>query len=160
MNGRIYDPKLHRFLQLDNYVQDPSNTQNYNRYAYCWNNPLRYADYNGEWIHLVAGALVGGVFNWVSNGCQFNATGLSYFGTGAASGFVTAATGNPFAGAAILGAGNSAINQLSTTGKIDPFTLVKDVIQSMVITGLTMGILRGVSDIFTKVVRPPISAIS
>jgi hypothetical protein len=30
MNGRLYDPKLHRFLQPDNFVQDPSNTQNYN----------------------------------------------------------------------------------------------------------------------------------
>ena len=50
MNGRIYDPKLHRFLQPDNYVQDPSNTQNYNRYGYCWNNPLKYTDPSGEFL--------------------------------------------------------------------------------------------------------------
>ncbi|MDD5150456.1 MAG: FG-GAP-like repeat-containing protein [Flavobacterium sp.] len=48
MNGRLYDPKLHRFLQPDNYVQDPSDTQNYNRYGYCINNPLKYVDINGE----------------------------------------------------------------------------------------------------------------
>jgi RHS repeat-associated protein len=48
MNGRIYDPIVHRFLQPDNFVQDPYNTQNYNRYGYCLNNPLKYTDYNGE----------------------------------------------------------------------------------------------------------------
>ena len=48
MNGRLYDPKLHRFLQPDNFVQDPYNTQNYNRYGYVLNNPLMYTDPSGE----------------------------------------------------------------------------------------------------------------
>ncbi|MFT3946516.1 MAG: RHS repeat-associated core domain-containing protein [Agriterribacter sp.] len=48
MNGRLYDPALHRFLMPDNYVQDPSNTQNFNRYAYVLNNPLGYVDPSGE----------------------------------------------------------------------------------------------------------------
>ena len=48
MNGRLYDPKLHRFLQPDNYVQDPNDTQNYNRYGYVLNNPLKYTDPSGE----------------------------------------------------------------------------------------------------------------
>ncbi|OYX25844.1 MAG: hypothetical protein B7Z06_06640, partial [Flavobacteriales bacterium 32-35-8] len=48
MNGRLYDAKLHRFLQPDNYVQDPTNTQNYNRYGYVLNNPLKYIDPSGE----------------------------------------------------------------------------------------------------------------
>jgi RHS repeat-associated protein len=39
MNARLYDPLLHRFLSPDNYVQDPSNTQNFNRYGYVMNNP-------------------------------------------------------------------------------------------------------------------------
>lgn len=67
MNGRLYDPKLHRFLQPDNYVQEPENTQNYNRYAYCVNNPLKYTDTNGEWFGMgefatavVIGALIAG----------------------------------------------------------------------------------------------------
>lgn len=58
MNGRLYDPKLHRFLQPDNYVQDPFNTQNYNRYGYCWNNPLKYTDPSGEIIPLIIGAII------------------------------------------------------------------------------------------------------
>lgn len=48
MNGRLYDPKLHRFLQPDNFIQDPSNTQNFNRYGYVLNNPLKYTDPSGE----------------------------------------------------------------------------------------------------------------
>ncbi len=49
MNGRLYDPMLHRFLMPDNFVQDPFNTQNYNRYSYVLNNPLRYVDPSGEY---------------------------------------------------------------------------------------------------------------
>ena len=48
MNGRVYDPVLHRFLQADSMVQEPYNTQNYNRYGYCLNNPLKYTDVSGE----------------------------------------------------------------------------------------------------------------
>jgi RHS repeat-associated protein len=48
MNGRLYDPKVHRFLQPDNFIQDPSNTQSFNRYGYVLNNPLKYNDPSGE----------------------------------------------------------------------------------------------------------------
>jgi RHS repeat-associated protein len=47
MNGRIYDPLIGQFLSPDNYVQDPTFTQNYNRYTYCLNNPLKYSDPSG-----------------------------------------------------------------------------------------------------------------
>jgi len=50
MNGRLYDPLLHRFLSPDNYIQDPSNTQNFNRYGYVLNNPLTRIDPSGELI--------------------------------------------------------------------------------------------------------------
>ncbi len=46
MNGRIYDPKLGRFLS-DPIIQAPGNLQNYNRYSYVLNNPLRYTDPSG-----------------------------------------------------------------------------------------------------------------
>lgn len=48
MNGRMYDPVMSSFLSVDNFIQSPGNSQNFNRYAYCMNNPLRYTDPDGE----------------------------------------------------------------------------------------------------------------
>ena len=54
-----YYPVLHRFLILDNYVQDPYNTQNFNRYGYVYNNPLLYTDPSGEvFVPILIGAAV------------------------------------------------------------------------------------------------------
>ena len=39
MNGRMYDQNLGRFLSPDDHIQEPFNTQNYNRYSYVSNNP-------------------------------------------------------------------------------------------------------------------------
>ena len=50
MNGRLYDTVLRRFISPDNFVQDPYNTQNFDRYTYVYNNPLIYNDPSGESI--------------------------------------------------------------------------------------------------------------
>jgi hypothetical protein len=47
MNGRIYDPRLGRFLQADPFVDGVQNTQGYNRYSYLGNNPLNATDPTG-----------------------------------------------------------------------------------------------------------------
>lgn len=48
MNGRLYDPLLRRFLNADEFIQNPYNTQNYNKYGYVMNNPLLFNDPTGE----------------------------------------------------------------------------------------------------------------
>ncbi len=48
MGGRMYDPVVARFLSCDNFVQEPTNSQNFNRYSYCLNNPLKYTDPSGN----------------------------------------------------------------------------------------------------------------
>ena len=53
MNGRLYDPLLKRFLNADENIQDPYNTQNYNKYGYVMNNPLMYNDPSGEFVFAV-----------------------------------------------------------------------------------------------------------
>ena len=74
MNGRLYDPRLGRFLSPDNYVQMPDLSQSFNRYSYCLNNPLKYNDPSGEWFGLddllIAGSnfVFGYVFNGISSG--------------------------------------------------------------------------------------------
>ena len=67
MNGRVYDPFTSSFLSVDNYVQDPSYTQNFNRYAYCMNNPLKYTDPDGEFF-ILDSWLVGFVSKFISTG--------------------------------------------------------------------------------------------
>ena len=52
MNARLYDPVLGRFLSPDPYVQSPDFSQNFNRYAYALNNPLKYTDESGEFIGI------------------------------------------------------------------------------------------------------------
>ena len=46
MNGRMYDPYVGRFLSPDPIVQT-DNSQNFNRYSYAINNPLKYTDPTG-----------------------------------------------------------------------------------------------------------------
>ena len=50
MNARLYDPAVGRFLSPDPIILAPDDTQNFNRYSYCLNNPLRYVDPFGLWI--------------------------------------------------------------------------------------------------------------
>ncbi|GAA4159078.1 hypothetical protein GCM10022217_21220 [Chryseobacterium ginsenosidimutans] len=56
MNGRLYDPLLRRFLNADENIQDPYNTQNYNKYGYVMNNPLMFNDPSGEIIWFLGAA--------------------------------------------------------------------------------------------------------
>jgi RHS repeat-associated protein len=67
MNARLYSPYAGRFLAPDNYVQAPDNTQSFNRYGYCLNNPLKYVDPDGNFWHIVIGAAVGGAGTAATN---------------------------------------------------------------------------------------------
>lgn len=57
MNGRMYDPVMSSFLSVDNFIQNPGTSQNFNRYSYCMNNPLRYTDPSGELFGAVLGVI-------------------------------------------------------------------------------------------------------
>ena len=46
--SRFYSPKLGRFLSADSIVPNPFNPQDYNRYSYVRNNPVRYTDPSGH----------------------------------------------------------------------------------------------------------------
>lgn len=70
MNARLYDPMLGRFLSPDNFVQSPENSQNYNRYAYCLNNPLKYNDPSGNCIGAVGAVIATVAFAMVSSACE------------------------------------------------------------------------------------------
>ena len=68
MNGRLYDPEVGRMLSPDNYIQDGGYFQNYNRYSYALNNPLKYTDPSGEVIlPLLVSVGIGLLTNGLSN---------------------------------------------------------------------------------------------
>ena len=121
MNGRVYDPLVAQFLSPDPFLQAPGSWLNYNRYAYCFNNPLIYSDPDGEWIHIIIGAIVGGFANVIMNANNIENTGqfFTYFGIGAAVGAGSAALGGWVAGATktagiipgmAIGAGTGAVS--------------------------------------------------
>lgn len=106
MNGRIFDPTLGVFLQGDPFIQDPGNLQNFNRYGYCYNNPLTCTDPSGQmnfvtrlWKKLWNNKVVRTVIIAVA----------SYYTAGAAldwyAGSVAATSGYAAAGSAAAAAG-------------------------------------------------------
>ncbi|KUY30396.1 RHS repeat-associated core domain-containing protein [Elizabethkingia ursingii] len=89
MNGRLYDPLLRRFLNADENIQDPYNTQNYNKYGYVLNNPLMYSDPSGEFFILW-------FLGWIAS--KFLAAMLTAAIIGAAIGAAVYAIGSAFSG--------------------------------------------------------------
>jgi len=63
MNGRVYDPVVGRFLSVDPLVQNTFANDGFNRYAYCWNNPLKYVDPSGYGINPYE--RYGGWYNYI-----------------------------------------------------------------------------------------------
>ncbi|MCL5264643.1 MAG: RHS repeat-associated core domain-containing protein [Chloroflexi bacterium] len=115
---RFYDPVLGRFLSPDSMVPAPGNPQALNRYAYTLNNPLKYNDPDGHWVHILAGAAAGAaiaygvqvVGNVHDNGLSvqaFTNVDVRTIGAGAVAGAV---------GAATLGLGTAAIAGAELTG--------------------------------------------
>lgn len=108
MNGRLYDPLLRRFLNADENIQDPTNTQNYNKYGYVMNNPMMYNDPTGEFWGWLIGAVVGSYLSGVqANHGNFNPVKWDWQNTWGA------VVGGAFAGAA-LGHGISNISANGT----------------------------------------------
>ncbi len=126
MNARLYDPVLGRFLSPDPYVQAPDFSQNFNRYAYALNNPLKYLDPSGEIFGIddalfwgvVAGAAIGAYMGgMLANNGQYNPNDWDYKSNttwdhmigGALVGGLSA-----YAGAVIAGSGIPFANTFST----------------------------------------------
>ena len=59
MKARVYDPFLGRFLSPDTIVPDSQSMEGFNRYAYVYNNPLKYVDPDGHfpWLFALGAAL-------------------------------------------------------------------------------------------------------
>ena len=114
MNARLYDPVTKMFLTPDNVLQDPYNPQNYNKFGYCLNNPLKYTDPSGNVIPalLIVGvgvsAFISGLFYVAQNaynqhGFDWGGLGLSIL-QGAVSGAAAYGIGSAFTTASVVAA--------------------------------------------------------
>ena len=111
MNGRLYDPVLGRFFSPDNYVQAPTNSQNFNRYSYCLNNPLKYTDPSGNIFGIDDAFFAFAVYGIASSMMQAAAFDKNVWKAGAASLLTSIGTyGIGSACSAMIGSG------MSTTG--------------------------------------------
>lgn len=117
MNGRMYDAELGRFLSPDNFIQDPYNTQNFDRYGYVLNNPLVISDPNGEFF--IAAVAIGAAIGGLTSALQGGNFGDILLGTliGGIAGGVGAGVGNVVAGGAFFSG-----QAISTTGFVAGFT--------------------------------------
>ena len=85
MNGRVYDPVLGRFLSPDKYVQQGDNSQNYNSYSYCLNNPLKYTDPSGNLFGIDDAIIAFAAFSMGSSMMQAAFEGKNVWKAGALS---------------------------------------------------------------------------
>ncbi|NDP22542.1 MAG: hypothetical protein GZ091_15880 [Paludibacter sp.] len=150
MNARLYDPILHTFLSPDALIADPSNPQNYNRYAYALNNPLMYVDYDGNEpitaAVLITAAVIGAVVAGVSYvGINlYNGTAITWGGltksilVGAISGMASAGIGS------IIGSASTAICTAAPTLTQLQINLMLMIPQS-IMHGIAQGVIQGVS---------------
>lgn len=109
MNNRLYDPKLARMLAVDNYVQDATYTQAFNRYSYAWNNPLTYTDPDGDLIGtaIIIGAAFG-VYSGIKYGKSQGLSGNDLVAYGFVGGIIGGFAG--LAGGVISSAGGIMAN--------------------------------------------------
>ena len=136
MNGRMYDPVLGRMLSPDNYVQSPFMPQNYNRYSYCWNNPLMFTDPDGEIVTLIIGAVIGAYFGGMRATMQGESFGYGAWRgalVGAVGGALSLVGGGTFAANVAWGMGEGAL-----TGGLDAALWGNDIGKGM-LWGAVMG---------------------
>src|SRR5690554_5811409 len=134
--ARFYDPQLGRW-----FVPDPAE-QFSNPYLAMGNNPVMYKDPNGEWVHLVIGAVIGGTFNLLTNldNVENFWDGAKYFGVGAAAGALAAGVG---AGVGAAIAGNAAAGGGFAAGFAGTATISSTGFVAGAATGAAAGVTNG-----------------
>ena len=161
MIGRVYDPVIGRFVSADPTVQAPGNSQSYNRYSYCINNPLSLTDPTGySWLssawnaitHAVgkAGAWVGGICTsagkWISkNWRTIVVVVATVVVTVATAGTLTTALGplwGVVASGALAGAVNGGLSTALYGGSASQ--IFHNALRGAIVGGVTAGLTYGI----------------
>ncbi|MQA41679.1 RHS repeat-associated core domain-containing protein [Rugamonas aquatica] len=168
MNGRTFDPRLGAYMQPDPFVQNPVNLQNFNRYGYCYNNPVTCSDPTGQlfgiddWIiYTVIAAWVAEKANIIDAQTARTFTSIAFsaamgvpqtIGEAAATGFASGAiaTGNvkgALQGAFTAGAFfqiGTVINNYSTSGgRITDYGKFSEAIAAHAVVGCASSVMSG-----------------
>ena len=114
--ARYLDPKYSRWISADpalgEYMWGYSvgeggayNTVNLNLYNYGNNNPVKYSDPDGNWVHIAIGAAIGGVIGGISAACARGSARdvVAASVGGVVTGGLTAATCGASLGTAVAG---------------------------------------------------------
>ena len=174
LQSRYYDPEICRFINADVYPSTGQGLTGNNMFAYCGNNPVVRTDSQGEWWHLVVGAIVGAASQYVSDVVSNLASGKSFteslvptssavdYLAAAASGALAAsgvgALGSAVANAAIDGAAyiaNCGINGEEINGAELLFTVTTSALTSG--KGVDGANLRGVYKHSKQVLKTAVS---
>jgi RHS repeat-associated protein len=115
--SRYYDPALARFIQPDFVVPSSNNSQAFNRYSYCYNNPLIFTDPTGNLPILIIVAISAAINAGVAaaQGGNVWKAALAVAITGAFCGWAMVA-GFDIAGVALCSAAGGALGALVTGG--------------------------------------------
>ncbi|MCD4751049.1 MAG: RHS repeat-associated core domain-containing protein, partial [Thermoanaerobaculales bacterium] len=143
MHARYYSPYLARFLSVDPVGGSVGSSQSQNRYSYVMNNPLKYTDPDGEWVHIAVGAGIGAVMNvgakMIKNSVEnkpLNEGLWKAAGVGALAGGVTAATFGMGAAVITGGGGAGAVATLSSAASIPTLNATGGLIVGATASGL------------------------
>lgn len=162
MNGRLYDPLLRRFLNADENIQDPANTQNYNKYGYVMNNPLMYNDPSGEFwvagfflsyvVPVIYGAIVGAIISagiytiksLITNNWTWGGFGKSLL-IGAVTGAISGGFSSTFAATGVRGAVVMGSVQGAIGGTVDALVNGKSFARGFYTGGIIGGTMGAIS---------------
>ncbi len=150
LNSRYYDPETCRFINADDVVSTVATPEaphwDKNLFAYCDNNPTVRADDEGDFWHIIVGAVAGALINGAVKAVTNLVEGKSLtdgLGTAMLSGAASGALASTGFGVGVMIAGNAAIsmaenatNQFIQNGGFKNFD-VGDMVLDGVIGGIS-----------------------
>ena len=163
--ARYYSAELGRFVSADGlFVGSPEecvrSPLECGLYGYADNNPIKYVDSTGEWVHVAIGAAVGAVLNGAATAVTSDKSGMAFakdvaigITAGAAEGALTAIL--PGAGAATRAgraasaaagySGSVAIGTAENMAKDPEKTLAESAKQSVISNAIGLGVSSGLN---------------
>jgi hypothetical protein len=151
MNGRVYDPDIAQFAAPDPQTQSPGLTQNYSKYAYVLNNPLRYTDPSGFFfksLFKAVGDFFGAVFSPLAKAFEWvkkNWRTVVVVVVAVAITVVSGGTLGPIAAGMLAGAISAGLNVALYGGSLSD--VLHASVRGAVFGGISAGLAAGVGEL-------------